>query len=141
VAPGVGRLSLAQEVDLLLESKPSEVDVAQADAISWFDETLGPREWINHTWIGRLGSGELRVVDIVCPDGSHRLLWRVVPSDDGVSRLDGLDYEGVQETVDSFREMAGRHGFIVFEFAGPAVSIPGLDLEVSPALETGSPSD
>lgn len=107
----------------MLESADASDDLTR-DAIFWFGESLGPDEWINETWIGHLGVAEMRMVDIVCADLTHRLLCRLAPSDDPISRWDNLDYEGLQDSVDEIKEMAARHGFVIWDFAGPATSVP-----------------
>ncbi len=107
------------------------IDPAHADtddeAIAWFGETLADGEWINHSWIGRSGAGELRIVDVVCTDATHRLLYRISPSIDATSRWDGMDYERMQEFVDRLVATARKHDFIVAEFACAATTIPWID--------------
>lgn len=104
-----------------------EVDNDGSAAISWFGETLDVGEWINHSWIGRHGAAEVRMVDIVCADATHRMLYRLVPSDDPVNRVNGLTYEQMRGLADKFLKKTWKHGFIVDEFAGPATSMPGFD--------------
>ena len=103
------------------------VDSDAAAAISWFGDTLAEGEWVNHSWIGRHGEAEVRMVDIVCADATHRMLYRLAPSDDPVSRVDGMTYEQMRGLADKFMKKALKHGFVVGEYAGAATSLPGFD--------------
>jgi hypothetical protein len=109
------------------------------EAAAWFDEQLAPGEWINRTWIGGNRNGQMRMLDIVCPDATHRLLWRLVPSDDAFGRIDCLDYGQLQGEVDRFLKVASRHGIGIGEFAGPVTSIPGLTDEFGPPPQADQP--
>ncbi len=99
-------------------------DVQAGVAIAWFGESLGPGEWINQTWIGRSGIGEVRMLDIVCADASHRFLFLVRPSDEEVYRVDGLTYEELRAEVTKFEEMSRPYGFWLGEFAGAVTTLP-----------------
>lgn len=92
-------------------------------AAAWFDEPLGPGDWVNGTWIGHKGSGEIRIIDIVGPDARHRVLLRAVP-DGPHDRWDDLDYDEVMAIVDRVREMSVDNDFPLWDFGGPATSAP-----------------
>jgi hypothetical protein len=98
---------------------------AHAAAAGWFEEPLSDGEWVSATWISRQGEYELRMIDIVGSNGRHRVLIRYQP-DGGDERWDDLEYEDVMLIADRLREVSLPNGYILWDFAGPAVEIPGL---------------
>ena len=95
-----------------------------AEAISWFGDTLAAGESINETWISRIGTSEMRVVDVSSGSGRHRLLCRVKSIDDATWRWDELDYEGVQAHLDEIKTIAADRDIALWAFAGPMTSLP-----------------
>ena len=71
----------------------------------------GPGEWINQTWIGRNGDGEIRLVDWVTGPGRHSLLVGVKPRDEPVMRWDDLDFEALHAIVDEIKALPGTAAF------------------------------
>lgn len=97
-------------------------------AAEWFGEALAPGDWVNATWISHSGIGELRIIDIIGADARHRVLVRSTP--DGIDdRWDDLDYDGVMEIVDRVRQMSIANDLPLWDFAGPATSVPGASAE------------
>jgi hypothetical protein len=115
------------------------VDELATEAIAWFDDVLTAGEWINESWIGRVGTSEMRVVDVMSGDGRHRLLCRVKPLDDGIWRWDDLDYDETQAHLDEIKAIAADRDIILWAFAGPVTSLPArLAPEVDPPDPAGA---
>ena len=118
-----------------------EVESSTTDPMAWFDDTLAPGEWINETWIGRLGGSEMRVLDVAAGAGRHRLLCRVKPSDDEVWRWNDLDYQGLQEHLDEIKAIARNRNMILWPFAGPMTAMPAHLVPPEGSLPATYPDD
>jgi hypothetical protein len=131
-SPSKGSSENSKDLGSNVYSPSDQDDDDGLKAISWFDQQLAPGEWINRSWIGGNGGGQLRILDVVCADSTHRLLWRIVPSDGGLDRIDDLSYEELQVEVERILEVAARAGIWVGEFAGAVTSVPGLTDALGP---------
>lgn len=106
-------------------------NAALIEALAWFDLVPNPGEWINQTWIGRNGEAEMRVVDLVTGAGRHTLVVGMKPGDEPVMRWDDLDYEALQAIVDEIKSLPGIRAFPLWDFAGPATTMPSEARPVS----------
>jgi hypothetical protein len=108
-----------------------EDESAHREALAWFGLEPGPGEWINQTWIARNGDAEMRLVDLVTGPGQHTLLLGMKPGDEPVMRWDDLDFETLHQVVDEVKALPTAAAFPLWDFSGPATTIPDGNLETT----------
>lgn len=111
---------------VLMDQTGFDTSESSREALAWFGIEPGPDDWVNATWIGRNGSAELRIVDVMTGPGRHTLLVQMEPDDEPAMRWDNLDYENLQGVLDEVKALAAKHQFFLWEFSGPAMSMPML---------------
>lgn len=115
-----------------MDETASDGSEATREGLAWFGVEPGPDDWVNATWIGRNGSAELRIVDLMTGPGRHTLLVQMDPDDEPAMRWDDLDYENLQSVLDEVKALAAKHQFFLWDFAGPAVAVPALEDDAQP---------